>query len=780
MSSGETDQSRNSNGPDDGDATRRQFLRGACLTVGFAMAIGPQGVLAKSQGEDESLRRLPKKADIGDAFDGFAPGGFIRIPREGKITLVMPYVEMGQGIYTGAAMLLAEELEVGLDQVELVAAPPNEKLYAHPIYKTQMTGGSTSTRAAWVPLRKAGAAARSMLIAAAARRWSVSTECCEAREGRVHCRLDGQALDYGSLVETAALLPVPSDPPLKPASQYRLIGRPQHRLDAPSKVNGEAVYAIDVRLPGMKVAVLEICPYLGGRLIDMVDHGAREISGVADVLRIDNAVAVTGDHFWAAKQGLSALTLEWARPSGAVPSTDAMIAQMRELSHTGTPLLGHVEGDVDNALDTASDILESHYQLPLFAHAAMEPLVTTVHVRSDECELWLGTQSPVDCQTAVAKMLGMTPERVILHNLLIGGAFGRRLSPEMVVQAVAFARQVSYPLKVMWTRQQDLHQDRFKPFYYDRIAVGFEADGFPKVLTDRICGPSVFDGYLPGGLPAGKIDSDAIEGVVEIPYAVPSKRIDWVRSYAPLQFGWWRGVGPAHNVFVLESFIDECAHRVQRDPVEYRRAMLRGNPRALNVLDIAAQRIGWGRSMPRRRGFGISLHQCFGSHVALACEVEISASGEIRLRRLVAAVDAGQPTNPDSIVAQIEGGVLFGLSAALFNSVTVTDGRIDQNNFNDYRQLRINEVPPFEVHLVKNAEAPGGIGEAGVVSAAPALGNAIFAATGVRVRQLPFVLTDLAEKGADQRVIAGSLMATGFVAAGSAGLFAPEAQEPGA
>jgi isoquinoline 1-oxidoreductase beta subunit len=747
--------------------SRRRFLRGAALTIGFAIAAGPGRVLAQSQGEDTALRR--PGAGIGDAFDGFAPGGFIRIPRTGKITLIMPYVEMGQGIYTGAAMMLAEELEVRLDQVELVAAPPNAELYAHPFYKTQMTGGSMSTRAAWVPLRQAGAAARVMLIAAAAERWKVPVENCEAREGRVHCRSNGQALDYGALVREASSQPVPQDPPLKPATQFRLIGRPQHRLDTPPKVNGTAVFGIDVRVPGMKVAVLEICPFIGGRLVGMTDSGASRTPGVADVLRIDNAVVVTADHFWAAKKGLEALSLEWSRPAGPPISTDAMMAQMRDLSRSGAPVLGHANGNAEKALNAASDKLEAEYQLPLLAHAAMEPLVTTVHVRPGECEIWLGTQGPVDCQTAAAKLLGLPLEKVILHNHLIGGGFGRRLSPEMVVQAVSLARQVPYPLKVMWTREQDLHQDRFRPFYLDRIAAGFGPNGLPTVLTDRICGPSVFNGYLPDGLPAGQIDSDAIEGMVEAPYTIPTRRIDWVRSYTPLQLGWWRGVGAAHNVFVLESFIDECAHKAGRDPIDYRRAMLIGNSRLLNVLEIATRKAGWGKALPPRTGMGVSLHQCFDSRVALVCEVEVSAAGDIRLRRLVAAVDAGQPTNPDGIVAQIEGGVLFGLSAALFNSVTVTDGRFDQSNFNDYRQLRINEVPPFEVHLVPSGEKPGGIGEAGVVSAAPALANAIFAATGIRVRQLPFALTNLAEKGAETKVIGGSIAASA-VAVGAAAL----------
>ena len=749
----------------EGVPSRRRFLTGAALTIGFAILEQPRRAWAQSQAEDSSLHALATGIEPGDAFDGFAPGGFIRIPRTGKITLVMPFVEMGQGIYTGVAMLLAEELEVRLDQVQLVAAPPNADLYANPIYKTQMTGGSASTRAGWVPLRQAGAAARMMLISAAARRWNVSVEQCEARDGIVHCRTDRRTLSYGALVKQAAVEATPQNPRLKPASEFRLIGHSQHRLDTPAKVDGSAVFGIDVKVPGMKVAALALCPYIGGRLGKVTDNGARRMRGVADVLRIHDAVAVTADSFWAARKALDALDIDWLRPAGRAPSTPDMEAWMRDAGGSGKPILGAATGDVDAAFDAASDRLEVEYQLPLLAHAAMEPLVTTVHVRPNGCEIWLGTQSPVDCQTAAAAELGIPPEQVTLHNHLIGGSFGRRLSPEMVVQAVSLARQVRYPLKVMWTREQDIRQDRFKPHYHDRIAAGLGPDGLPTVLTDRICGPSTFNGYLPKGLPDGEIDSDAVEGVVDLPYSIPARRIDWVRTRVPVELGWWRGVGAAHNIFVLESFLDECAERVGRDPLSYRRALLAHHPRSLNVLRIAAERSRWGTELPPRCGRGVSFHQSFGTHLALVCEVEVSPAGKIMLRRLTAAVDPGQATNPDGIVAQIEGGVLFGLSAALFNAVTVTDGRIDQRNFNDYRQLRINETPPISVHLVKSTEKPGGIGEAGVVSAAPALANAVFAATGVRVRKLPFASAKLGEKAADKIIAGGSLAAVAGIAA---------------
>lgn len=739
--------------------TRRNFLTQATLTIGFVVATKPGRSFAQSHDKVRQMAGISPSSI--QELTGFAPNGFIRIPRQGKITLVMPFVEMGQGVYTSAAMMIAEELEVSLDQIELVAAPPNEKLYAHPILKTQMTGASMSTRAGWVPLRKAGAAARMMLVAAAARRWGVPAERCEARRGNIRCIDDGRNAAYGSFVDEAALMSVPLNPKLKSASQFRIIGQSHRRLDTPEKVNGKTIYGIDVRVEGMKVAALSICPYIGGSLVSLTDNGARDVPGVVDVLRIGDAVAVTASHYWAAKKGLEALSINWARPKDPILSSDDIIAGLHAAQNTGKPVPSKNIGQVDKALSDANKTLEAEYQIPLYAHAALEPLVTTVHVHHDKCEIWLGTQAPVDCQTAAAKMLGLSLDKVILHNQLLGGAFGRRLSTEMVVQAVAFARQVPYPVKVMWTREQDIQLDRFKPFYLDRIAAGLGSDGLPTVLTDRVCGPSTFE-YYQGGLEEGKLDSDAVEGVSEIPYRIPSRRVDWVRTHTPLQLGWWRGVGPVHNVFVLESFIDECAQSAGRDPVEYRREMLSANPRARNVLDIAAHAAGWGQPLPPRTGRGVSLHQSFGSFVAMVCEAHVTPEGQIRLQRVFVAVDVGQPTNPDGVVSQIEGGVLFGLSASMFNAITVTDGRINQSNFNDYRQLRIHEAPAFEIHVVESRESPGGVGEAGVASAAPALGNAIFAAVGVRVRQLPFVEANLAETGSETKII-GRAVAMGAV-----------------
>ena len=398
--------------------------------------------------------------------------------------------------------------------------------------------------------------------------------------------------------------------------------------------------------------------------------------------------------------------------------------------------------------------LDAVYELPFLAHATMEPINTTVHVRPDGCEVWVGTQVPVAAQQAAAAATGLPPEKVTIHNQLVGGGYGRRLVAESIGQAAAFAKQVSYPLKVIWTREQDIRHDLFRPAYHDQIAAGFDAKGLPAVWTDRVCGASVLQDYLPAGLPQGQLDSDAVEGAAITPYAFPATRVDWVRHDAPVKVNWWRGVGPTHNVFVVESFLDECAHANGRDPIDYRRALLQQNPRALAVLNLAATQAGWGGALPARTGRGVSLHQSFGSYAALVVEATVETSGEIRIRRLTAAIDCGIAINPDSVRAQIEGGVIFGLSAALYNGITFTDGHIDQGNFNDYRQMRIDEVPPFDISLIQSDADPGGMGEVGTVSAAPALGNAIFAATGKRLRSLPFDRAALAAERNDKDVIA--------------------------
>jgi isoquinoline 1-oxidoreductase subunit beta len=673
-----------------------------------------------------------------DATGPSALGGFVRISRQGRISLVMPSVEMGQGIYTAEAALLSEELDVRLDQIEAIAAPPDASLYTQPLFKAQLTGGSTSIRGFWTPLRQAGAAARSMLVAAAAQTWGVHPDECATKDGTILHSSTGRLLGYGNVAELAATLPIPEEPKLKSPGEFKIIGMSQRRIDTPAKVNGSAVYGIDVAVEGMKTASVVISPVDGGKVKSVDDTAARKIPGVIDVLRIDDAVAVVGEHYWAARAGIEALHVDWDPGPNATLTSASIRTEVAKAADQGTPLNALERGDVEARLKRAAKRLTAEYELPFLAHATMEPINTTVHVRPDGCDIWVGTQTPVVAQKHAARITGLPVDKVTLHNHLIGGGFGRRLQADTIEQAVRFAKQVPYPLKIIWTREQDIRHDRFRPCYLDRLEAGLDEQGRPSVWTHRTTSGTVRRHFDEDGWPEGKLDKDAVEGASDSPYAFPAIRVDWIRHDPPVKLNWWRGVGPTHNVFVVESFLDELAHAARQDPIAYRRALIDGNPRAMAVLNkVADAAAAWNKPSKPRSGRGVSLHQNFGTYAAVVVEVTVAPSGEISLEKIVAAVDCGIQINPDTIRAQIEGGVLFGLSAALFNGITFSEGRVEQGNFNDYRQLRINETPPIEVHLLESNESPGGLGEVGTVSAAPALGNAIFAATGVRIRRLP-------------------------------------------
>ncbi|WP_181704991.1 xanthine dehydrogenase family protein molybdopterin-binding subunit [Chthonobacter rhizosphaerae] len=726
--------------------SRRQALMGGGMMLAF-LAVGRRK--AHAAGEEPSLRAIGDGTiDTGDAFEGFAPGGFIRIGRDNAIHLIVPNVEMGQGIYTAEAMLIAEELEVGLDQVTVLAAPPNEELYKQPILQSQTTGGSTSIRGAFEPLRQAGAAARMMLIAAAAERMKAPAGSLRAERGRVIDPATGEGFSYGELVDDAAKMPVPQDVPLKPKADWRLIGTPARRVESAGKVNGTATFGIDIKVEGMKVATVKASPTVGGKLKRVDDTAARAIPGVVDVIRIENAVAVVGDHFWAANQGLQALDIEWDPGENAGLDTAALRQALATASQSGTPILGRQEGDAAAAMAGAARRVEATYELPFLAHAALEPINTTIHVTEDGCDIWVGTQVPTAAQKVAADRLGLPLDKVRLHNQVIGGGFGRRLVADSIEQAALIGKQVRYPVKIIWTREEDITQDLYRPAYYDRISAGLDQNNRPVAFMDRITGGSVLGAYLPGGLPEGTIDSDAIEGAADTPYGFPTLLVDWIRADPPVPVTWWRGVGPTHNVFVVESFMDELAEAAGEDPVDFRMSLLKEKPRAAAVLRLAAERSGWGGDLPPRHGRGVSLHGAFGSFVAVVLEASVGEDGAVKLHRAVAAVDCGMVVNPDTVKAQIEGGLVFGLSAALYNGITFANGQVEQSNFDTYPQMRINEVPPIEVHIIESDAAPGGIGETGTVSAAPSLVNAIFQATGKRIRTLPLSGVDLGERDA--------------------------------
>jgi len=674
--------------------------------------------------------------------NGFAPNAFIRIAPDGQITFVMASTECGQGIYTSSCMLLAEELDVDMEQVWAEHAPPDNSLYANPLLGEQATGGSTSTMASFEPLRQAGATARVMLVAAAAHTWRVDPMACETGHGIVTHTASGRHLTYGQLASAAAAQPAPHGVKLKDPSQWRLIGKPVHRLDTPAKVNGTMRFGLDVVVPGMKFATVAACPVLGGKLRGLNEAAARAVLGVRDIVKLDNAVAVIGDHSWAAISGLREAAPEWdAGPNEAV-STQAIIAALVQASQDGEAVVAKQAGDAPHAIEGAAKRIDAVYQLPFLSHAPMEPINCTIHIRPDGAEIWTGTQVPVRAQYVVAKIAGLQPPQVTVHNQYMGGAFGRRLDIDGVEIAARIAKNLGYPVKVMWTREEDIQHDFFRPYYYDRISAGLDASGKIIGWTHRTTGSSVMARWLPAGMVKdGKLDPDAVEGAAETLYDIPAQLCEYVRHETPgVITAWWRGVGPTHNLFVVESVIDELAAAHGSDAIEFRRQHLSDkHPRAAHVLAVVAEKSGWDQALPHGVGRGVALQFAFNSYLATVIETEVTDQGEIRLREIHIAVDCGQVVNPDTLEAQLQGGVLFGLSMAMYSEITHTNGRVDQSNFHDYRVLRMNETPPVSVYIVPTPGAPiGGIGEAGTAAAAPALANAIFAATGHRLRRIPF------------------------------------------
>ncbi len=680
----------------------------------------------------------PAKAAEPVASGDFLPNAFVRIDARGAITLIFPHAEVGQGVYTSSAMLMGEELEAGLDQVDIETASPDIAKYLDPLLYDQATGGSTSTRSDWVRLREAAATVRMMLVTAAAQRWQVPADACTVERGEIHHRSSGRSVRYGDVVADAAKLPVPKNVTLKDPSDFKLIGTEARRIDTPSKVNGTAVYGIDIRLPGMRFGTLANAPVKGGKLLTMNEAAARKVPGVRDVVRAgDDVVAVIADHMWAAKQGLAALDISWSRGPGGTVSTATLIAAMDKASKV-PGVVAVKEGDADAAIAGAATKLSAVYQLPFLSHSPMEPLNCTLHIEDDKAEIWVGTQVPVRAQKSIADATGLPNDRVKVNNQLMGGAFGRRLEVDSIDIAVAIAKQVRYPVKLVWTREEDLQHDYYRPYYYDRVAGGVSAEGKLVGRTHRVTGPSILARWAPPAFDDG-LDSDAVECTAVTPYEIPSSLVDYVR-YEPegVNTSWWRGVGPTHNLFVVESFLDELAAAAKVDALAFRRGMLQKNPRALAVMELAATKAGWGGKLPTGVGRGISVQFAFGSYLACVVEAEVAKAGDIVLHRAVVAIDCGMTVNPNTVRAQIEGGLILGLGTAMFNEITLTDGAVDQSNFHDYRALRINEAPKIEVYQIKNGEKPGGVGEAGAAAAAPALGNAIFAATGKRLRRLPF------------------------------------------
>jgi isoquinoline 1-oxidoreductase subunit beta len=664
----------------------------------------------------------------------FAPNAFIRIDPTGQTTLVMPQVEMGQGVYTSIPMILAEELDADFKQVTLEHAPPNDKLYGNPVLGLQVTGNSNSIRAFWKPLRTAGASARAMLVQAAAQQWQVEPASCTTSNGEVTHAASGRKLSYGELALAASSQTPPKDVALKDPKDFVLIGKPLKRLDTPDKVNGKAVYGIDAMLPGMKFATLAACPVFGGKVAKVDDSAAKKVPGVQQVVVLDDMVAVVGDHMWAAKKGLDALVIDWDEGPNARISSKDIWRDLRAASEKDG-VVAKSTGDIAKGLATG-DKLEAAYELPFLAHASMEPVNATVHCTPDSCEVWTGTQIVSRVQLEAAKAAGLPIDKVIVNNHLLGGGFGRKLEPDMVIAAVRIAKHVDGPVKVVWTREEDIQHDVYRPVYRDTIAASL-SDGKIVGWKYKISGSAILARWLPPAFQKG-IDIDAVDAAVDMPYDIPNFHVEFVHEEPPaVPTGFWRGVGPNNNVFAVECFMDELARKAGKDPVEFRRSMLTSRPRFLAVLNQAAEKANWGQPLPPRVGRGVCVQPSFASFIATVVEAEVDEYGEVNLRRVTSVVDTGIAVNPDTIVAQIEGGLIFGLTAALYGEITIDKGRVQQSNFHDYRMLRIDQTPKIEVHVVKSGEAPGGIGEAGVNAGPPALRNAIYAATGVALRRLP-------------------------------------------
>jgi isoquinoline 1-oxidoreductase beta subunit len=674
------------------------------------------------------------------------PFAFIKIAPDDTITVIANHSEMGQGIYTSLPMLLNEELQADWARVRVESAPV-DAVYNHAVFGLQMTGGSTTVASEWDRYRKVGAAARGLLVEAAAQRWNVPASSCQVEKGVVIHGATSKRLTYGVLANDAAKLPVPADVALRDPREFTLIGKPTRRLDTPSKTNGTAQFGLDVYLPGMLTAVVARAPVFGGRVVSFDADEARRVTGVKDVVQVPTGVAVIADGFWAAKLGREKLKINWDDGENANLSTPQMLADFAKRS-TSPGAIAKKVGDPVAALVAASKKITATYDVPYLAHAMMEPLNCVVDLRPDGCEIWTGTQFQTVDRANAAKVAGLPPEKVRIHTTLLGGGFGRRANPEsdFVVEAMHVAKVAKAPVKVVWTREDDTRGGWYRPMWHDRFAAGVDAEGNPVAWTHTIVGQSILTGtaFEPYGVKDG-IDAASVEGAADLLYGIPNLQVDLHSPKIGVPVQWWRSVGHSHTGFSVESFFDEVAHAGGKDPYQLRRTLLKGQSRMLAVLDLVAEKADWGKPLPAGRGKGIATHFSFDSYVAQVIEASVDKNGAVRVHRVVCAVDCGRVVNPDTVKAQMEGGVIFGLTAALKTEITLEKGRVQQRNFNDYPMLRMPESPLIEVHIVPSQERPTGVGEPSVPPVAPALVNAIFAATGKRVRKLPIRPNELAE-----------------------------------
>ncbi len=715
--------------------SRREFLQaGLGLTLGIYLA--PRFAFAGMESDSATSA-------------AFEPNAFVRIGTDNTVTVISKHLEMGEGTYTGLSTLVAEELDAAWEQVRVEGAPADAKRYANLFLGIQLTGGSAAIANSFEQMRQAGAAARAMLVSAAAERWHVPANTVTVHQGVVmHAQSKRQAT-FGELAEAAAKLPVPEKVALKDPGQFVYIGKRFPRKDTRAKITGTAIYTQDIKLPGMLVAVVAHPPLFGARVKSFDAGRTKAVKGVMDVVAVPSGVAVLAADFWTAKKGRDLLSVQWDESGALRLSTSEIFDQYRDLAaKPGT--IARNDGNVEQALAQAATRLEAEYEFPYLAHAAMEPLNCVAKITAEGCEIWNGEQSQTSDQHAVAAVLGIKPEQVKINMLYAGGSYGRRASKDSdyVVEAVQIAKAIGgrAPVKLVWTREDDMRAGHYRPMYLHRVAGGLDEKGNLVAWKQRIVGQSIMAGTgFESRMVKNGIDATSVEGAHNLPYAIPNFMLDLHSPKLQVPVQWWRSVGSTHTAFVAETFIDEAAHAAGKDPVEFRRVLLARHPRHLGVLELAANKAGWGSPLAvgkawEKRGRGIAVHKSFNTDVAEVAEVTVRPGGSFSVDRVVCAVDCGLAVNPDVIRAQIEGGMGFGLSAALYGQITLRHGEVEQSSFPDYPVVRMNEMPKVEVYIVESPEKPTGVGEPGVPPIAPAVANALFAASGQRLRKLPLRL----------------------------------------
>lgn len=714
------------------NVSRRNFLKtGAVLSSGLLISFTVPG--AKKLGAAKSMLGPQSGA-------AFAPNAYLNITADNEVLVYLAHAEMGQGIWTTLSMMIAEELDVDVNKM-VVQHGDAWKPYLHTLFGIQITGGSSTTYSEFDRYRKAGATARALLVQAAAQKFGVSPSECKTENGVVTA--GDKSATYGELATAAGALPAPADVPLKDPKSWRYIGKGVKRLDTPAKINGTAKFGMDMQFPGMLTAVVLHAPVFGGKVKTVDSAKAKAIPGVKQIVQISSGVAVLADNYWAAKKGRAALKVDWELGSGAKIDSVAMLANYKQLAKTPGAQAGKA-GDVDSAMSKAVKTVEAEYVFPYLAHAPMEPLNVTIQLKGNQCEIWTGTQMPGMDQDAAAKILGLKPEQVRVNTVFLGGGFGRRATPssDFVKEAAEIIKVSGKPLvKMVWSREDDVKGGYFRPMFLHKITAGLNAQGMPVAWKHTIVGQSIMEGTLFATMIKDGIDGSSVEGVVDSPYmeAIPDRLITLHSPKNEVPVLWWRSVGHTHTAMAMEGMIDELAQAAGKDPLAYRQELLKSSPRHLAALNLAAEKAGWGKPLPAGRFRGIAVHESFLSYVAHVAEISLNEDGTIKVHRVVSAIDCGLAVNPDGVKAQIESGVNFGISAALLGEITLEKGRVQQGNFNDYVIARMFDTPAeIDVHIVESAGKMGGVGEPGVPPVAPAIASAYFAATGKRLRHMPF------------------------------------------